>query len=167
MSARLAGRVKILPIAAMELNPPSSTHQGDRPSLVRRWMIFACCGKYETRMPRTRKAARVVAKGFGAARAAQCSERRLMAEGMREVVEAGRGRAESDAARKRGTGDRCVDGCILTWSVGGDDATAVCWAMRASPMSNGRGAMRWKAGCRRFTHAHKTAFAPKLSGLCV
>lgn len=45
MSPRLRGRTRMLPMAAMLDRPPSSTHQGDRPSLLRREMILKCCGR--------------------------------------------------------------------------------------------------------------------------
>jgi hypothetical protein len=32
--------------------PPSSWYQGDKPSLLRRDMIFTCCGMYERSMPK-------------------------------------------------------------------------------------------------------------------
>lgn len=64
-SARLAGRVRMLPMAAMLLSPPSSTHHGERPSLECRCMILMCCGRYETRMPSTITEARETTTTLG------------------------------------------------------------------------------------------------------
>ena len=87
-SSLLAGKVRMFPMAAMELSPPSSTHQGDRPSDERREMILRCCGRYEIRIPRTSTLARVTAKGFGEASASQwvVSETVMMSSTVRRPV---------------------------------------------------------------------------------
>lgn len=45
MSALLAGKTRMLAMAAMPDSPPSSTHHGDRPSELRREMILMCWGR--------------------------------------------------------------------------------------------------------------------------
>ena len=45
ISARLCGKTRMFPIAAMLDSPPSRTHHGERPSEERRVMILMCCGR--------------------------------------------------------------------------------------------------------------------------
>ncbi len=44
-SALLAGRTRMFPMAAMLERPPRRTHQGERPSELRRVMILRCWGR--------------------------------------------------------------------------------------------------------------------------
>lgn len=65
MSSRLRGRTRILAMAHVPEVVPRSTNHGERPSDVRRRMIFACWGRYETRMPTRMKLEELLATGGG------------------------------------------------------------------------------------------------------